>query len=192
MLITQWLQKFAHMKLLTMTECWLDFTHHLVKAMQMESEGYRILKLNTGNPAPFGFNAPEEVVRDMILNLNNAQGYSDSKGIFAARKAVMQYSQEKGIRGVDIDDIWIGNGVSELITLSLQALLNNGDELLIPAPDYPLWTASTYLAGGKAVHVGGNIKEQPVNPVLIGDVQIFKEQHERSGALGDALPMQGW
>ncbi len=124
----------------------------LVKAMQMESEGYRILKLNTGNPAPFGFNAPEEVVRDMILNLNNAQGYSDSKGIFAARKAVMQYSQEKGIRGVDIDDIWIGNGVSELITLSLQALLNNGDELLIPAPDYPLWTASTYLAGGKAVH----------------------------------------
>jgi alanine-synthesizing transaminase len=124
----------------------------LVKAMQMESEGYRILKLNTGNPAPFGFNAPEEVVRDMILNMNNAQGYSDSKGIFAARKAVMQYSQEKGIRGVDIDDIWIGNGVSELITLSLQALLNNGDELLIPAPDYPLWTASTYLAGGKAVH----------------------------------------
>ena len=124
----------------------------LVKAMQMEAEGYRILKLNTGNPAPFGFNAPEEVVRDMILNLNNAQGYSDSKGIFAARKAVMQYSQEKGIRGVDIDDIWIGNGVSELITLSLQALLNNGDELLIPAPDYPLWTASTYLAGGKAVH----------------------------------------
>ncbi|MEI8094691.1 MAG: pyridoxal phosphate-dependent aminotransferase [Spirochaetales bacterium] len=124
----------------------------LVKAMKMESEGYRILKLNTGNPAPFGFNAPEEVVRDMILNMNNAQGYSDSKGIFAARKAVMQYSQEKGIRGVEIDDVWIGNGVSELITLSLQAFLNNGDELLIPAPDYPLWTASTHLAGGRAVH----------------------------------------
>ncbi len=124
----------------------------LVKATKMESEGYRILKLNTGNPAPFGFNAPEEVVRDMILNLNNAQGYSDSKGIFAARKAVMQYSQEKGIKGVEIDDIWIGNGVSELITMSLQALLNNGDELLIPAPDYPLWTASTNLAGGKTVH----------------------------------------
>jgi len=124
----------------------------LVTAMKMESEGYRILKLNTGNPAPFGFNAPEEVVRDMIVNLNNAQGYSDSKGIFAARKAIMQYSQEKGVRGVDIDDIWVGNGVSELITLSLQALLNNGDELLIPAPDYPLWTAATNLSGGKAVH----------------------------------------
>ena len=124
----------------------------LVEAMKMESEGYRILKLNTGNPAPFGFNAPEEVVRDMIVNLNNAQGYSDSKGIFAARKAIMQYSQEKGIKGVDIDDIWVGNGVSELITLSLQALLNNGDELLVPAPDYPLWTGATHLAGGTAVH----------------------------------------
>lgn len=124
----------------------------LVQAMRMEAEGYRILKLNTGNPAPFGFTAPEEVVRDMILNLNHADGYSDSKGIFAARKAIMQYSQEKGVRGVAIDDIWVGNGVSELITLALQALLNNGDELLIPAPDYPLWTASTNLAGGKAVH----------------------------------------
>ena len=124
----------------------------LVQAMKMESEGYRILKLNTGNPAPFGFNAPEEVVRDMIVNLNNAQGYSDSKGIFAARKAIMQYSQEKGVKGVDIGDIWIGNGVSELITMALQALLNNGDELLIPAPDYPLWTAAAHLAGGKAVH----------------------------------------
>ena len=124
----------------------------LVQAMKMESEGYRILKLNTGNPAPFGFNAPEEVVRDMIVNLNNAQGYSDSKGIFAARKAIMQYSQEKGVKGVDIDDIWVGNGVSELITMALQALLNNGDELLIPAPDYPLWTAAANLAGGKAVH----------------------------------------
>jgi len=124
----------------------------LVQAMKMEAEGYRILKLHTGNPAPFGFNAPEEVVRDMIVNMNNAQGYSDSKGIFAARKAIMQYSQEKGVKGVDIDDIWVGNGVSELITLALQALLNNGDELLIPAPDYPLWTGATHLAGGKAVH----------------------------------------
>jgi alanine-synthesizing transaminase len=124
----------------------------LVQAMKMETEGYRILKLNTGNPAPFGFNAPEEVVRDMILNINNAQGYSDSKGIFAARKAIMQYSQEKGVKGVDINDIWVGNGVSELITIALQALLNNGDELLIPAPDYPLWTAAANLAGGKAVH----------------------------------------
>ncbi len=124
----------------------------LVQAMKMEAEGYRILKLNTGNPAPFGFNAPEEVVRDMILNLNNAQGYSDSKGIFAARKAIMQYSQEKGVKGVDINDIWVGNGVSELITLSLQALLNSGDEILIPSPDYPLWTAAATLAGGKAVH----------------------------------------
>jgi len=124
----------------------------LVQAMKMEAEGYRILKLNTGNPAPFGFNAPEEVVRDMIVNMNNAQGYSDSKGIFAARKAIMQYSQEKGVKGVGIDDIWVGNGVSELITLSLQALLNAGDELLIPAPDYPLWTAAATLAGGTAVH----------------------------------------
>jgi len=124
----------------------------LVQAMKMETEGYRILKLNTGNPAPFGFNAPEEVVRDMIVNMSNAQGYSDSKGIFAARKAIMQYSQEKGVKGVDISDIWVGNGVSELITIALQALLNNGDELLIPAPDYPLWTAATNLSGGKAVH----------------------------------------
>jgi alanine-synthesizing transaminase len=124
----------------------------LVEAMKMEANGYRVLKLNTGNPAPFGFNAPEEVVRDMIVNLNNAQGYSDSKGIFAARKAIMQYSQEKGVHGVDIQDIWVGNGVSELITMALQALLNNGDELLIPAPDYPLWTAATNLAGGRAVH----------------------------------------
>jgi alanine-synthesizing transaminase len=124
----------------------------LVQAMKMEAEGYRILKLNTGNPAPFGFNAPEEVIRDMIVNMNGAQGYSDSKGIFAARKAIMQYSQEKGVKGVGIDDIWVGNGVSELISLSLQALLNSGDELLIPAPDYPLWTAATTLAGGTAVH----------------------------------------
>jgi alanine-synthesizing transaminase len=124
----------------------------LVEAMKMESQGYRVLKLNTGNPAPFGFNAPEEVVRDMIVNLNNAQGYSDSKGIFSARKAVMQYSQEKGVAGVEIQDIWLGNGVSELIQIALQALLNNGDELLIPSPDYPLWTAATNLAGGRAVH----------------------------------------
>ncbi|NNM68226.1 MAG: pyridoxal phosphate-dependent aminotransferase [Spirochaetales bacterium] len=124
----------------------------LVKAMKMEAEGYRILKLHTGNPASFGFNAPEEVVRDMILNMNAAQGYSDSKGIFAARKAVMQYSQEKGVKGVEIDDIWIGNGVSELISIATQGLLDVGDELLIPAPDYPLWTAATTLAGGKPVH----------------------------------------
>jgi alanine-synthesizing transaminase len=124
----------------------------LVKAMKMEAEGYRILKLHTGNPASFGFSAPEEVVRDMILNMNAAQGYSDSKGIFAARKAVMQYSQEKGVKGVEIDDIWIGNGVSELISIATQGLLDLGDELLIPAPDYPLWTAATTLAGGKPVH----------------------------------------
>ncbi len=124
----------------------------LVKAMKMEAEGYRILKLHTGNPATFGFNAPEEVVRDVIVNLNNAQGYSDSKGIFAARKAVMQYSQEKGVRGVEIDDIWIGNGVSELIQIAMQGLLDSGDEILIPSPDYPLWTAAATLAGGKPVH----------------------------------------
>jgi alanine-synthesizing transaminase len=124
----------------------------LEKAKQMEEDGYRVLKLNTGNPATFGFSTPEEVVRDMILNLNNAQGYSDSKGIFSARKAVMHYSQEKGVKDVQIEDIYLGNGVSELITLVMQGLLDSGDEVLIPAPDYPLWTAAANLAGGRAVH----------------------------------------
>ena len=121
-------------------------------ARQMEDEGQKIIKLNLGNLAVFGFDAPEEIQQDMIRNLPNSAGYSDSKGIFAARKAVMQYSQEKGVKGVEIDDIWIGNGVSELISIATQGLLDAGDELLIPAPDYPLWTAATTLAGGKPVH----------------------------------------
>ncbi|MEL0169172.1 MAG: pyridoxal phosphate-dependent aminotransferase [Pseudomonadaceae bacterium] len=121
-------------------------------AKRLEEEGHRILKLNIGNPAPFGFEAPEEILQDVILNLPTAQGYSDSRGLFSARKAVMHYSQTKNIPGVGIDDIYLGNGVSELIVMSMQGLLNNGDEVLIPAPDYPLWTASVSLSGGKPVH----------------------------------------
>ncbi|MBV2132724.1 pyridoxal phosphate-dependent aminotransferase [Pseudomonas sp. MAP12] len=124
----------------------------LKHAKRLEDEGHRILKLNIGNPAPFGFEAPEEILQDVIRNLPISQGYSDSKGLFSARKAVMQYCQQKNIEGVTIEDIYLGNGVSELIVMALQALLNNGDEVLIPAPDYPLWTAATSLAGGKAVH----------------------------------------
>ena len=122
------------------------------EAVRMESEGQRILKLNIGNPAPFGFTAPDEVIRDMMYNLRECEGYSDSKGMFSARKAIMQYCQLKGVKGVDIGDIYLGNGVSELITMSMQGLLNNGDEILVPSPDYPLWTASVTLAGGNAVH----------------------------------------
>ena len=122
------------------------------EAVRMESEGQRILKLNIGNPAPFGFTAPDEVIRDMMYNLRECEGYSESKGIFTARKAIMQYCQLKGFKGVDVGDIYIGNGVSELITMAMQGLLNDGDEILVPSPDYPLWTASVTLAGGKAVH----------------------------------------
>ncbi len=118
----------------------------------MEDEGVRILKLNIGNLASFGFEAPEEVVRDVVRNLPNAQGYCESNGIFPARKAIAQYYQQKGLKHVDADDVFIGNGVSELITMSMNALLNNGDEILVPAPDYPLWTAGVSLAGGRAVH----------------------------------------
>lgn len=124
----------------------------LREARRLEEEGFRILKLNIGNPASFGFDAPDELFHDMILNLRNAQGYSDSKGQFSARKAVMQHYQKKGLLDVQIEDIYIGNGVSELITMSMNALLNNGDEVLVPAPDYPLWTASVTLSGGKPVH----------------------------------------
>lgn len=124
----------------------------LDEASHMEEAGSKILKLNIGNPAPFGFEAPEEVLLDMRHGLNNAQGYSESKGIFPARKAIMQYAQLKNIPDVTINDIYTGNGVSELINLCMQALLNEGDEILIPAPDYPLWTATATLAGGKAVH----------------------------------------
>lgn len=122
----------------------------------MEEEGHRILKLNIGNPAPFGFNAPDEIIQDVIRQLPQAQGYSDSKGIYSARKAIMQECQLRGIPSVEINDIYLGNGVSELITLATQALINTGDEVLVPAPDYPLWTASVRLAGGKAVHYRGD------------------------------------
>ena len=121
-------------------------------ARQMEDEGLKIIKLNIGNLAPFGFEPPEEIVEDMVRNLPNSAGYSDSKGIFAARKAVMHYTQQQGVQGVTLDDIYIGNGASDLIITATTALLNEGDELLVPAPDYPLWTAATSLAGGKPVH----------------------------------------
>lgn len=122
------------------------------RARQLEEEGHRILKLNIGNLAPFGFEAPDEVRQDVIMNLGDASGYSDSKGLFAARKAVMHYTQQKNIAGVELDDIIIGNGVSELIVMSMQGLLNNGDEVLVPAPDYPLWTAAVSISGGTPRH----------------------------------------
>lgn len=124
----------------------------LDEANRMIANGEKILRLNTGNPAEFGFTAPDEVIRDLIANARNSEAYSDSKGIFSARKAIMQYCQLKGFPHVDIDDIYLGNGVSELISMSLQALLNDGDEVLVPMPDYPLWTACVSLAGGNAVH----------------------------------------
>lgn len=124
----------------------------LEEARRLEEEGHRVLKLNIGNPAPFGLAAPEEIIQDVIYQLPEGSGYSDSKGLFSARKAVMQYYQQRGILDVQIDDIFLGNGVSELIVMAMQALLNNGDEVLIPAPDYPLWTAAVTLSSGKPVH----------------------------------------
>ncbi len=124
----------------------------LDRARQMEEEGQRIIKLNIGNPASFGFEAPEEILQDVIQNLSAASGYCDSKGLFAARKAIMHYTQEKNIANVQLDDIYVGNGVSELIMLATQALLENDDEVLVPSPDYPLWTAAVSLAGGIARH----------------------------------------
>ncbi len=121
-------------------------------AKQMEDEGQKIIKLNIGNLAPFGFDAPEEIQQDMIRNLPNSAGYSDSKGIFAARKAVMHYTQQQGVAGVTLEDIYLGNGASELIVMAANALLDDGDELLVPSPDYPLWTAATSLSGGQPVH----------------------------------------
>ncbi|HCN74313.1 aminotransferase class I/II-fold pyridoxal phosphate-dependent enzyme [Pseudolactococcus plantarum] len=124
----------------------------LDEANRMRANGEKILRLNTGNPAEFGFTAPDEVLRDLIMNARDSEGYSDSKGIFSARKAIMQYCQLHGFPNVDVNDIYTGNGVSELISMSMNGLLNNGDEVLIPMPDYPLWTASVSLAGGNAVH----------------------------------------
>ena len=122
------------------------------EAARMEATGTHVLKLNIGNPAPFGFRTPDEVVYDMAQQLTDCEGYSDSKGLFSARKAIMQYAQIKNIPNVSIDGIYTGNGVSELINLSMSALLDNGDEVLVPSPDYPLWTACVTLAGGTAVH----------------------------------------
>jgi len=124
----------------------------LKEARRLEEEGFKIIKLNIGSPASFGLNAPDEIVHDMVVNIQNAQAYGDSRGLFAARKAVMQDFQSKGVMDVEIDDIFIGNGVSELISMSMQALLDSGDEVLIPMPDYPLWTAAVTLSTGKAVH----------------------------------------
>ena len=122
------------------------------EAARMEAAGTHVLKLNIGNPAPFGFRTPDEVVHDMASQLTECEGYSDSKGLFAARKAIMQYAQLKHIPGVTVNDIYTGNGVSELINLCMSALLDTGDEILIPSPDYPLWTACATLAGGTPVH----------------------------------------
>ena len=122
------------------------------KALALQNQGYKITSLNIGNPAAFGFETPDEIVHDIIVNIRNAQGYVDSRGLFAARKAVMQYYQNLGVKNILIEDIYIGNGVSELISLVMTALLNTDDEVLIPSPDYPLWTTVAGLAGGKAVH----------------------------------------
>ena len=124
----------------------------LAAAKKMEEEGHRVIKLNIGNPLPFGFEAPEEIVVDVIRNMRDASGYTDSLGLFAPRKSIMHYCQEKGIKGVTVEDIFLGNGVSELIVMAMQGLLNNGDEVLIPMPDYPLWTAAVSLSGGNPVH----------------------------------------
>jgi alanine-synthesizing transaminase len=124
----------------------------LEHAKRLEDEGHRIIKLNIGNLASFGFDAPDEIIQDMIRNLPASSGYSDSKGVFAARKAIMHYTQEKGVLGVELDDIYIGNGASELIVMAMQGLLNDGDEVLLPAPDYPLWTAAVSLSSGTPVH----------------------------------------
>ncbi|MBO9494749.1 pyridoxal phosphate-dependent aminotransferase [Thalassotalea sp. G20_0] len=124
----------------------------LREAKRLEEEGHRVIKLNTGNPAAFGFDAPDEITQDVIRNLPLSQGYCDSKGLFSARKAIMQYCQQKNFPPISVEDIIIGNGVSELVVMTMQALLNNGDEMLIPTPDYPLWTAAVHLSGGRAVH----------------------------------------
>ncbi|HYG93222.1 MAG TPA: aminotransferase class I/II-fold pyridoxal phosphate-dependent enzyme, partial [Nocardioides sp.] len=124
----------------------------LVEAHRLEAEGHRILKLNIGNPAPFGFEAPEAILADVIHHLPESQGYSDSQGIYSARTAVAQYYQQQGLREVEVEDVFIGNGVSELISLVLQAFVDDGNEILVPAPDYPLWTGAVTLSGGVPVH----------------------------------------
>jgi alanine-synthesizing transaminase len=150
----------------------------LEEAKRLEEEGHHILKLNIGNPAAFGFNAPDEILHDVIHNLSAAQGYCDSKGLFSARKAIMQECQRLNVRNVEIEDIYLGNGVSELITMAMQALLNNGDEVLIPAPDYPLWTAAVSLSGGTAVHY--QCDEQADWFPDIADIESRINEHTRA------------
>ena len=135
----------------------------LDEAKRMEEEGQTVIKLNIGNPAPFGLHAPDEIIHDMILNLKDSDGYSDSKGLFSARKAIMQYYQQKNVAGVTIEDIYTGNGVSELVVMVLQALCNTGTEVLVPAPNYPLWTAAVNLSRGKghALPVRREIRLEP-------------------------------
>jgi len=130
-------------------------------ARQMEEEGHKVIKLNIGNLAVFGFDAPEEIQQDMARNLPNSAGYSDSKGIFAARKAVMHYTQQQGVKGVTLDDVYLGNGASELIAMATNALLDNGDELLLPMPDYPLWTAATRATAGCPTWTTSGARSRP-------------------------------
>ena len=156
----------------------------LARARQMEEEGHRIIKLNIGNPAAFGFEAPDEIIQDVIRNLGEAQGYSHSKGIFAARKAIMQRCQLQGVPGVDVEDIILGNGVSELIVMAMQALLNPGDEILVPAPDYPLWTAAVTLAGGKPVHYRCDETDEDVSSFFL----LFNQRRRKPYRQGLCIP----
>ena len=155
------------------------------KAQQLEATGQKIIQLNIGNPAPFGFDVPDEIVHDMILNLRNAQGYSHHMGIFSARKAVMHYTQQQGIKGVTIDDIYIGNGVSELIIMSMQAVVNEGDEILVPSPDYPLWTTINEIASKTTSKTKGIVLINPNNPTgavyekdVIIDIIKLAQEHK--------------
>lgn len=155
-------------------------------AKQMEAEGHRILRMNLGDPAPFGLEAPESIVVDMIRHLREAQGYSDSKGIFSARTAISQYYQTKGLMQIGVEDILVGNGVSELISMTLQAFLESGDEVLIPSPDYPLWTASVMLSGGEAVHYACDEHENWWPDMANVEAKIT----DRTRAIGDHQPQQ--
>jgi alanine-synthesizing transaminase len=171
----------------------------LREAKRLEDEGFRILKLNIGNPGAFGFNAPDEILHDIIINLRNAQGYCDSHGLFSARKAIMQDFQSKGVMDAAIDDIWIGNGVSELIMIAMQGLLDAGDEVLIPMPDYPLWTAAVTLSGGRAVHylceesAGWNPDLDDIRSKLSGRTKaiVVINPNNPTGAVYDRAVLEG-
>ena len=147
----------------------------LEKARQMEEEGHKIIKLNIGNVAAFGLEPPDEIVQDMIRNLPHAAGYTDSKGLFAPRKAVVHYTQQKNVRGVSIDDVYLGNGASELIGIGMNALLNDGDEVLIPSPDYPLYTAVVGLSGGTPVHYRLSRSEKTLAVGIAGRVRQISD-----------------